>query len=187
MGGEGFDVAFAPWARALTAEQRHALMRWQSDDGMHLSLQRRMREPHPPQDEFRDALIENILAAIDSGSVPEACIAWRGLRSRRDSLRHYADRIPDLVGHTLRTTGFFSTSLDEGVVRRDFLHPSVAGDGPVLLRLQVPAGVHGAWLPLGGDRQHSEERELLLAPGRSILIRAVNGDDALPILEGEVV
>jgi len=179
------DEAFAAWAAALTADQRAALVRWQSDNDGYAHIQRQLRLPDLPYDERLDRLIESLITSIRSGRVPQAITVWRGVRSCIEVFDLPAQDLPSLVGSERRHEGFLSVSTEEAVVRERFLAPPGEG-GSALLVLEVKAGEGAAWLPVGGWSGQADECEMLLLPSRRILTTSVTFDGDLPILRGEV-
>jgi hypothetical protein len=180
------DEAFRAWAEGLTAKQRRALLRWQADNNGYAEFPRYVREPGVTFDRRLDGIVVQLTTAILAGRTPADLVVWRGVRSSVDAFGVAASRLHELVGVERVMEGFLSTSFDEDVVRDAFLDPAGTG-GAVLIELGVRAGTPAAWLPLGGWSGQTGECELLLLPGRRILVGGVTSDGDQPILRGEVL
>lgn len=185
MEGADLDEAFRPWAEALSADQRRALVRWQAENDGYARIQRALRRPGLPFDPWLDRIVDGLVAATWSGRTPQDLTVYRGVRSSVDGFGRAGADLPELVGTTAAQRGFLSVTTSESIARERFLAPAGEG-GPVLEVLGVPAGTPAAWLPLGGATLHADECELLLPPGRRILTTAVTFEGDLPILRGEV-
>lgn len=99
-------------------------------------------------------------SALESSSVPEDVIAYRGVG--RDAFGE--GNLEDMVGETFTDRGYVSTALNPRAA-------NAFGDS-IVMRVSVPSGSRGAYV--GGLSDNPSEGELLLPRGSSFVITSVS-------------
>ena len=180
---------FESWARALTPEQRGALLDWQTTrhEMVNDLLRQNARDPTGSALEVAVARhgeeqIRDLLAAV--AALTEACsrevtpfelTVYRGVTHAGHRQLLEALGVSSLrPGDVIVEAAFVATSVYEAMATSRMGAP---GDA-LLLELFVPAGVAAAWLPAATDV--IDQGELLFAPRTAYVVRDVGrlGQDA---------
>ena len=179
------DEDFAEWATSRTAAQVEACRAYQQGDHRLLNgvLRGRLDRGQLTRREnlrFVDLRAE-LDDAIDAGRVSRPVVVHRGFRRVEAVLG--TDRLQDLAGQERVLRGYVSTSAAEWAAER-----FAAGIEAAVLRVEIPAGISGAWLPLVGVEEYRDQAELLLPHLTRVRLGSVErGLTGRPLIHCEVV
>jgi hypothetical protein len=173
------DAATA--ALRATLPERHAVRRYQADDGTAQRLNAFLRGgPAVPADGRRlQATIDTLDGLMRRARLPVGLTLYRGVHDLRELLDGDR-RLPAVVRHPT----FVSTTLDRSEAVDGFTGP---GDQAALLVVAAPAGTRGVWVPPLGRDDLAAEDEVLLARHTSLLLTTRARAGGILVVECEVV
>lgn len=182
---ELLDAAYADWLAHLTSAQQDVLRRWQAPEARHYrAIQQAVRRGTGDHAILRD--VEELIFAIESGSVPLPLTLWRGQRSARNCFGVDAEHLTRLAGTVQSVPGFLAATLDRAVAIEQFAQPPGPG-GRLLLRLRVSSGTRAAWVAAAGVPALRAQFEVLLGPRHAIYIERLNYAEGVHVVEAEVL
>lgn len=177
-GYERLNEMFAEQYRSADQRQRASVRRWQAKGRYYEQVQRAVQDG---QDVSGEAfLVMSDLQRL-AHPLPVDVLVWRGVRSARATFGAGIDELTGCGDQVVQR--FMSMSVDEQVVRDEFIRP---GADPAVLKVTARAGTAAVWLPPIGAPEMAYQGELLFRRGCMVRIVAVNTSDDVPIVEVEV-
>ena len=151
------------WAESLSTEHKAAIHSYTGT--AYSNINATMRGIEKQFDPGNHECAINIHQALSGASIPADCTVYRGVSSKAlGMLRMLPDNM--LVGKTFTEHGFMSTSLDR----------NTAFGGDMLLEIDVPKGVHGAYVGNISAAGHYES-EVLFDAEQPMRITGVRRDE----------
>lgn len=179
------DEDFAEWAAGRTPAQVEACRAYQLGEHRLLNGVLRGRIDRSQLTRRENVRLVDLRAelddAIDAGWVTRSVIVHRGIRRAEAVLG--TDRLEDITGQERVLRGYVSTSAAASAAER-----FAAGIEAAVLRLEIPAGMSAAWLPLVGVEEYRDQAELLLPHLTRVRLGSVErGPTGRPLIHCEVV
>lgn len=178
-----FDRDFADANAAMTDSEVAALRAWQRPGRAYEPVQRLVRDGVGIR--ASNALATQIESATRRGQLRSDVVLWRGIRSSLETFGVHADRLSDLIGKPLPTSGFFSATVSRAVALREFTEPPLRGEA-VLMMVKARRGLHAAWVAAVGDPAMRYQGELLFGTRRVVTLRSVSYAGRVPLVVVEV-
>lgn len=161
------DFVVPDWLQRMTPEEISAIRKYTGSYYADFNKELRFQNPSKETIDFAKVLA----SAIEKFVLAESIVTWRGL----DKNIYQYSNPKELIGVRLQDYGFFSTSL---LRERAF-------DGPVMIKVHVPAGTPAA--PIQYWSNFPDEKEVLLSPVVNYVILDAKEENGILYLIIEVV
>lgn len=170
---ERLEEWYRPHFARLSPEESDALRCYQVSDRAYGLVNGVLRGGIDPRDLAPNELdlVSRLIADVSSGlaksPLSKEVTVWRGIEDVEATFGPTSPDCSALIGVEKRLAGFASSTVSREVAE-EFADALLGA----LLRIAVPAGITGAWLPSLGEVGFEDEGELLL---ESDLVFAVTG------------
>lgn len=144
------------WAKGLTFDQRQAVTGYTSEG--YEDMNAALRNPRTQTDVETMDMVQDLQSSLYKFRLRHPITVYRG--TTRGGLKHALSNQKVSVGATYQDPAFSSTSVSPGIAH--FFA------GKVLLRINVPAGYHGAYIDSISDNQG--EKEFLMDAGTPMVV-----------------
>ncbi len=170
------------WATDLSDEVRTSVALWQGRDRFYERVQDALLGETASDEAVQVA--DHLLLAT-SHPLQGEYTTWRGVRSSAASFGVADSDLERIVGETRPMDRFVSVSLHRSLALDEFTRPELAG-GAVLIEVRLKPGTRVAWLAPVGLSDYVYQQEILLRPGTTQRIVAVDRSGTIPTVIMEV-